>query len=67
MANNKGSVRRMLWSLPITTEICCREMTDTKEVKGKWLSQKLHALNARAMETLTKQAFWKLSGLKFNG
>lgn len=40
---------------------------DTKEVKGKWLSQKLHALNARAMETLTKQAFWKLSGLKFNG
>ena len=32
---------------------------DTKEVKDKWLSLKLHASNKRAMETLTKQAFWK--------
>ena len=32
---------------------------DTKEVKDKWLSLKLHTSNKRAMETLTKQAFWK--------
>ena len=31
---------------------------DINEAKDEWLSLKLHALNTRAMETLTKQVFW---------
>ena len=32
---------------------------DINEAKDECLSLKLHALNIRAMKTLTKQVFWK--------
>ena len=39
-------------------DVLNRNDFDIDEAKDEWLSLKLHALNTRAMETLTKQVFW---------
>ena len=39
-------------------DVLNRNDFDINEAKDEWLSLKLHALNTRAMETLTKRVFW---------
>lgn len=47
-------------------DVLNRNDFDINEAKVEWLSLKLHALNTRAMETLTKQVFWnQIYNLKY--